>query len=169
MRVIDKSKAVARRVLSPIVAAKNRARKSRLYSQLHTNLDPARHIAEAAEWLCRAQDHGRDRGVSYGADFGTGFLPSYPETTGYIICTFLALARRSGNQDFVKRAIEMGTWEAEIQMDSGAVMGGMYDESTPTPAVFNTGMVLLGWADLYAQTGSVRFGEAGRRAAEWLL
>jgi hypothetical protein len=45
----------------------------------------------------------------------------------------------------------MGEGESAIQLDSGAVMGGMFNPK-PSPAVFNTGMVLLGWSALYEQT-----------------
>src|SRR5205807_4735609 len=135
---------------------------------VHTNIDAARHLREAAEWLKRAQDYGVDRGVAYGSDFGHGFLPSYPETTEYIICTFLRLSEHYQDPDFFNRAVAMGEWETAIQMPSGAVMGGVYN-SSPTPAVFNTGMVLLGWASLFRKTADSRFKEAGARAAQWLM
>ena len=35
-------------------------------------------------------------------------------------------------------------------------MGGRFN-SNPTPAVFNTGMVLLGWSALIRRTGEARF------------
>lgn len=155
-------------LVSPLKQLKERQEKAPLYTREHSNLDPAIHLQEATAWICRAQDHGTDRGVAYGSDFGSGFLPSYPETTGYIICTMLELARHFGNEDLRTRAIEMGEWEAHIQMESGAVMGGMFN-TNPTPAVFNTGMVLLGWADLYRESGSSVFKTAGQRAGEWLL
>ncbi|MCF8107510.1 MAG: hypothetical protein K9J81_00805 [Desulfohalobiaceae bacterium] len=128
---------------------------------------PDLHLAEALDWLKRAQDSGQDRGVSYGARFGGDFLASYPETTGYIIPTFLRLARQTANQDLHKRAEEMGLWEMQIQLACGAVMGGRVD-SQPTPAMFNTGQVLLGWSALLADTGDQRFVSAGRRAADWM-
>ena len=156
-------------------AARWRARKSLerrlkapLYTPVHSNIDPERHIAEAAAWLCRAQDFGSDRGVAWGTIFGQGFTASYPETTGYIICTFLDLARHFGDDQYRSRAIEMGQWEALVQMSSGAVMGGMCN-AKPTPAIFNTGMVLLGWAALLRGTASDVFLQAGRRSANWLL
>ena len=56
------------------------------------------HLQGAIDWLCRAQDvrDGKDDqgGVSAGWSFEDGWLPGYPETTGYIIETFL---RRCGN------------------------------------------------------------------------
>src|SRR5207237_1745233 len=66
------------------------------------------------------------------------------------------------------RAVEMGEWESEVQMESGAVMGGRLNP-TPTPAVFNTGMVLLGWAALYERLASPVFLRSLRRASGWLL
>jgi hypothetical protein len=126
------------------------------------------HLREAVEWLVRAQDAGDDRGVSYGVKFGGPFLASYPETTGYIIPTFLALADYYGDASLSKRAVEMGEWESGIQLESGAVMGGMLN-STPTPAVFNTGMVLLGWSALHNREPSPVFLDSLQRAGKWLI
>ncbi len=168
MSVLSKAKSAARKLVSPLLDAREYRSKAHLYGPVQSNLDKGRHLDEATAWLMRAQDHGDDRGVSYGAEFGGEFLASYPETTGYIICTFLDLARHYDDEQFLRRAIEMGEWEADIQLSCGAVMGGMYNKN-PTPAVFNTGMVLLGWAALLRQTESQRFAEAGRRAGRWLL
>src|SRR4051812_25659207 len=88
----------------------DRFRRSGLFrgSPSDTNLD--RHLNEAIEWLKRAQDSSADRGVSYGADFGGPWLGSYPETTGYIIPTFLKLADHYKDDSFIRRANEMGEW-----------------------------------------------------------
>jgi len=116
----------------------------------------------------RAQDTGVDRGISYGARFGDGFLPSYPETTGYVIPTFLRLADALGDADFVRRAVEAADWEIQVQMPCGAVMAGRVTE-VPRPAVFNTGQVLLGWSAVFERTQEPRFRHAALRAADWLL
>ncbi len=157
-----------RHVSSPVRNRQTRRRKELLYTGVHDRLNPESHIRSAADWLRRAQDTGTDRGVSYGVELGEGYLPSYPETTGYIIPTFLALGKRNGDGEYLQRAIEMGEWEIAIQMSSGAVMGGMFN-TQPTPAVFNTGMVLLGWAALANETGSAGARQSGERAAAWLL
>src|SRR5437667_3858341 len=141
---------------------------ARRYTGLHANLDRNLHIRSAAEWLCRAQDAGPDRGVSYGVRFGGTFQASYPEATGYIICTFLDLADIYHDHTSVERALQMGQWEIDVQMACGAVMGGQRN-SNPTPAIFNTGQVLLGWAALYKRTRDDKFLRAGRRAAQWLV
>ena len=146
----------------------NELRWSGISSNVHANLDAPTHIREAVAWLIRAQDAGENRGVSYGTRFGGGFLESYPETTGYIIPTFIELADYYDDPMYLERAMQMGDWEIEVQMDCGAVMGGIYNKN-PTPAVFNTGQVLLGWAALYRKTGEQRFLDSAQRAADWLV
>lgn len=139
-----------------------------LYNPDPNNLDLDQHLSAAIQWMERAQDAGTDRGVAYGVNFGQDWEVSYPETTGYICRTFVNLYRQSGKKEYLDRAIAMGEWEAAIQMAEGAVMGGKFNLN-PTPAVFNTGMVLLGWAPLIRVTGDRRFKDAATRAGEWLV
>jgi hypothetical protein len=95
-------------------------------------------------------------------------MSAYPETTGYIIPTFYEYARFSGDPMFRQRALAMARWETEIQMGSGAVMGGVHG-FPPTPAVFNTGQVLFGWTRAYQESGEERFLASARRAADFLV
>ncbi|MBE0590790.1 MAG: hypothetical protein IH616_00145 [Gemmatimonadales bacterium] len=139
-----------------------------LYSPDSGDLDVQRHLDEAMAWLKRAQDAGTDRGVSYGVLFGDDFDVSYPETTGYVCQTFVEQEELRADPDLLERAIAMGDWEIAIQLPEGAVMGGKLNPE-PTPAVFNTGMVLLGWSALILRTNEVRFKQAARRAADWLV
>jgi hypothetical protein len=139
-----------------------------LYSPDPADLDAQRHLDAAMEWLKRAQDAGSDRGVSYGVRFGSDFQESYPETTGYICRTFVELSHRHRDETLLRRAVEMGEWEVAIQMPSGAVMGGKLN-ARPTPAVFNTGMVLLGWSALIRAGAGERCRAAAMRAADWLI
>jgi hypothetical protein len=139
-----------------------------LYDPDAHDLDRTRHIYEAIEWLKRAQDAGTDRGVSYGVAFGESFDVSYPETTGYICQTFVEHAQRTGDEDLLRRAIEMADWEIAVQLADGAVMGGKITPA-PTPAVFNTGMVLLGWSALISRTRNARYKNAAVRASDWML
>ncbi|HET9985585.1 MAG TPA: hypothetical protein VFQ38_18430 [Longimicrobiales bacterium] len=164
-----------RALLAPLRALKtkgslyaDRLRRGGLYHEAPAAVDPERHLREAVLWLERAQDAGADRGVSYGVDFGGAWEASYPETTGYIIPTFLKLADVYRDESLLARAVEMGRWESDVQMECGAVMGGRAD-TAPTPAVFNTGMVLLGWSALYERTTDPRFLASIRRASDWLL
>jgi hypothetical protein len=131
----------------------------------------------AVAWLLRAQQGTEDRGVSMGyypldpeAAPRGGWMPSYPETTGYIIQTLLAYAERNARKDLVERAMEMARWEIGIQMHDGAVMGGhLRPPEERRAAAFNTGMVLQGWTAAYRATGDPAVLAAARRAADWLV
>src|SRR5207245_5275209 len=103
---------------------------ARRYTGLHSNFDRNLHLRSASEWLRRAQDAGPDQGVSYGVRFGGTFQASYPEATGYIICTFLDLADVYRDPMFVERALQMRQWEIDVQMPCGCVMGGKMNSNT---------------------------------------
>jgi len=125
----------------------------------------------AAEWLFRAQDARRDDGVAQGyfpCDGAEAWRPSYPETTGYIISSLLEYAERYGDAAARERALRMARWEIDVQMDSGAVQAGtLVSREVQVPAIFNTGMVLDGWATAFGVTWSrsTRRGEAPRARA----
>jgi hypothetical protein len=128
----------------------------------------------AVDWLLRAQLATPDGGVSLGyfpADLVyQGWLPSYPETTGYIMTSLLLYARRFNNASVRDAAITMGKWEIAVQMPSGAVQGGpVTSPDRQRPAAFNTGMVLDGWCSAYQETHDPAFLGAARKAANFLL
>lgn len=120
-------------------------------------------------WLCAAQDATPDAGVSGWFDYSSGrWSSSYPETTGYIIPTFLALAAARDEPGARERALRMAAWEVEMQLPDGAVLSGVL--GTPRgPAVFNTGQALFGWIAAYTETGEQLYELAARAAAEWLI
>ncbi|MCI0546189.1 MAG: pectate lyase, partial [Candidatus Rokubacteria bacterium] len=133
------------------------------------------HLAATMAWLCRAHDAAGTGGVarSYSlrwqrAHARRGWLPAYPETTGYIIPTFFDYAAIARDEAFRRRAVQMAEWEVAMQMPEGAVQGGVLGVR-PTPAVFNTGQVLFGWARAFRETGEERFRAAARRAADFLV
>ena len=161
-------KKTQKRLLSIVERERQRRRLAPLYSPDPEDLDLERHLREALGWLKRGQDAGTDQGVSYATAFGEDFDVSYPETTGYICQTFVALEEGGADPDLLDRAVAMGDWQIAIQLPEGAVMGGKYNPN-PTPAVFNTGMVLLGWAALIRRVGDERFKNAARRASDWLV
>ncbi|BCA54109.1 hypothetical protein W02_12490 [Nitrospira sp. KM1] len=133
------------------------------------------HLKEAVEWLKRAQDATPDKGVSRGYSVAwnnylgnKGWQASYPETTGYIIPTMFDCSAFLKDNDLRRRAIEMADWEISVQMGNGAVMGGIVNPN-PSPAVFNTGQVILGWLRTYDETKQVKYLEACERAANYLI
>ena len=133
------------------------------------------HLREAVEWMKRAQDATPDKGVSRGYSVawshyfgGKGWQPSYPETTGYIIPTMFDCADYLGDADLRRRALAMADWEIGVQMANGAVMGGTVNPK-PSPAVFNTGQVMLGWLRAYEETKQQTYLNACKRAADFLV
>jgi uncharacterized protein YyaL (SSP411 family) len=137
--------------------------------------ETAEALDAAMRWLCVAQDACGDGGVarSYSIAYHPffrrrGWMPSYPETTGYIIPTMFEYARRTGRQEYFARAVRMTDWESDVQMPNGAVMGGTVD-TRPTPAIFNTGQVLFGWVRAFQETRNERYLDSARRAGDFLL
>lgn len=131
---------------------------------------PEKMIELGLAWLKRAQDcsSSQDGGVARHYSFKNGWAPSYPETTGYIIPTFLQHAKGTGDADLKQRAERMLNWEASIQLPSGAFQGSTIGVAQVHPVVFDTGQVLQGLA-----AGVVEFGDKYRpamtKAADWLV
>lgn len=126
------------------------------------------HIAMTYQWLCRAQDATPDAGVSAWYSYLSGWQPSYPETTGYIIPTLLEFVRQGNDPAAHQRALAMADWEIKVQLANGAVQGGDLGVE-PEPAVFNTGQVIFGWVAAYRDSANMEYADAARRAADWLL
>ena len=134
-----------------------------------------KHLIETSKWLCRAQDNNTDGGVSRGykattyKGYGTaGWQPSYPETTGYIIPTMLALSTFFRDSSYLMRAMRMADWEIEVQLNTGAVTGSVVT-APPSPAVFNTGQVIFGWLAAFKESGNQRYLQSAFRAGDYLL
>jgi len=125
-----------------------------------------KHLDEAMNWLCRAQDVCGTTGVSAVFDLKKGWDVAYPETSGYIIATYLAYADLSGNTSFFDRALRIGNWEIDIQTPGGGVLSNpRYDYTR----VFNTGQVILGWCALFERTQDNKYLHAALRAGDYLM
>lgn len=134
--------------------------------------DHKTHLQAVIDWLCRAQDV-RDGlqdagGVSAGWSFEDGWLPSYPETTGYIIETFLVAAEILQRPELVQRAQRMIDWELSIQQDDGA-FPGHFGEPGSQPVIFNTGQIMHGMLAGYQHLGREECLTAAVMAGEWLV
>jgi hypothetical protein len=129
---------------------------------------PADVVAATAAWLADAQDHSASADGGFARDYSLvpGWTASYPETTGYIIPTFLALADR-GAPEYQQRARRALDWLVGIQFPEGGFQGGRVNDTPRVPVTFNTGQILLGLA-----AGAARWPEAYlepmHRAAVWL-
>lgn len=134
--------------------------------------DHLSHLRAAIDWLCRAQDVRAGfpdaGGVAAGWSFEDGWLPGYPETTGYIIETFLAAAPVLERHDLVDRAQRMIDWELSLQAPDGA-FPGHFGEPGSHPVIFNQGQIMHGLIAGHTRLGREDCLDAGLRAGRWLV
>ncbi len=123
------------------------------------------HIDQAIRWLSKAQDRTRDDGVSEGYHLYHGWLPSYPETTGYIIETFFDYYHLTGDEKARARAIRMADWLISIQSKDGSLPDSYFKRKM----VFDTGQVIFGLARCYQETGYSQYLASAERAGQWLV
>ncbi len=122
------------------------------------------------KWLVRAIDATSDDGVAQAYFIKKKkWAASYPETTGYIIPTFMDYYHSSGRDEYLQKAIKMADWLANIQFKEGGIQASTIDVKNPVPTVFNTGMVIFGFARTYLETGSEKYKNSTVRAADWLI
>ncbi|MCB9853096.1 MAG: hypothetical protein H6819_08370 [Phycisphaerales bacterium] len=123
----------------------------------------------AAEWLWRSIDVTGVDGSSVCFSLYRGWMPAYPETTGYIIPTFYRYARQFDRPRFAERATAMARWITTLQTAEGALPGSHYNEGiTRPPSVFNTAQMIIGLVSAYEETGDLMFLTSADRAATWL-
>jgi folate-dependent phosphoribosylglycinamide formyltransferase PurN len=127
------------------------------------------HLLAAVEWLERAQDVTGDGGICGRYSLKEGWSSSYPETTGYIVPTFLALARELGDARFHKRAEKCVEFLLSLQLSEGAFPAGEVADNRTDPSVFNTAQIIHGLVSWHAAAADDRALQAARRAGEWLL
>jgi hypothetical protein len=142
-----------------------------LFEPVH---DDVTHWDAAIEWLLRAQAATGSAGFSTGYSFAHGWLPAYPETTGYIIPTLWDAFALRQDERFRAAAVAAADWEIAIQLPDGATRAG-YDGDPDgfwrhglVPAAFNTGQVMQGWNRTFVETGDGKYLDAARRAADFM-
>lgn len=120
-------------------------------------------VAACSAWIARAQDCSAtaDGGVARDYHVARGWSTSYPETTGYIVPTLLALGE-------TVRARRMLDWLCAIQLDDGGFQGGRIDANPVQSVTFNTGQILIGLAIGAAQLGDEKYRQAMHGAAKFL-
>lgn len=126
------------------------------------------HIEVGMKWLSRAQDATLDGGVSIRYSLIKGWESSYPETTGYIIPTFLKCYDLTGDITLKDRAMKMAEWELLIQQEDGAFIGGPFEKPVGK-LVFDTGQIIFGLIEAFNYSKDERFLRAAIRAGDWLV
>ena len=127
------------------------------------------HLRAAAGWLARAQDATGDGGVSGRFRLNSGWTSSYPETTGYIIPTFLALADEEWGGEFKERARRAIEFLLPLQLEAGGFPGGEIRTNKSQPSFFNTAQIIAGLVAWHRASDDERALLSARRAADWLL
>ena len=127
------------------------------------------HLRAAAQWLAAAQDLQSDGGVAGRYQLGRGWTSSYPETTGYIVPTFLALSRALPQAGFRERAERAVQFLLSVQLPEGGFPGLEIADNRDTPSVFNTAQILHGLTAWHRETGDEEVRIAAGRAVQWLL
>jgi uncharacterized protein YyaL (SSP411 family) len=125
-------------------------------------------VEAGTRWLLETHEVTGRRGSSKGYSLFDGWRDAFPETTGYVIGTLLARAAQSGDETLARHARQMGDWELEIQRDDGGIQEGVISQTPTRSIVFDTGMVMHGWLDLYEWSGEASYLDAARRAGHFL-
>ncbi len=128
----------------------------------------SKHIQAAVDWLCFAQDIAKCGGVSLRYSLIKGWQPPYPETTGYIIPTFIDYAMQTKKSVYFERAIKMADWLLSIQNEDGSFNGGPFGSGYDS-FVFDTGQIIFGLLAAHKKTGKERFIEGAIEAGRWLV
>jgi len=153
----------------PYIASHIKALFDDLFAISYSDRDNSlQHLEAAMNWLKYAQDISQGGGISAGYSLKKRWLSSYPETTGYIIPTFLDYYHFVNEEEHLRRAIKMADWLVSIQLQNGAFQGGFINNS-PKPVVFNTGQVLQGFIRIYKETKREKYLEAALKVANWLV
>lgn len=125
--------------------------------------DP-QHLEAAVGWLINAQTPTGGFGHSF--HLTRGWRAPYPETTGYILNTFLELHRRGWGGDVMPSVRRAAGWLCSIQAADGS-----FADLEGVPQVFDTGQILGGLVDLIQTPGEASdvVRAAAERAAGWLV
>ncbi|HPF40655.1 MAG TPA: hypothetical protein P5081_10085 [Phycisphaerae bacterium] len=141
------------------------------YPSVRSETDRANEVNlhAAAQWLWRSIDVTGVEGSAVCFSWYRGWMPAYPETTGYIIPTFYRYGRQFSRPAYSERATRMARWIMTLQTDEGALPGSHYNEGiVRPPSVFNTGQMVIGLVAAYEETGDEAFLTSAHRAATWL-
>jgi len=126
-----------------------------------------RHLDAAAAWLKASIKVCAGRASSKAYRFPRGWMPPYPETTGYIIPTLLNLADETGDPDYHAMAVRLSHWLTTIQREDGGYSAYALGSGKDAD-VFDTGMILLGFNAMQHHAPDPTIARAATKAAAFL-
>jgi len=110
--------------------------------------DDETYLMHASSWLLNATKIYQGRGVAADYCLFGGWKKPYPETTGYIIPTYLKLSEHYAQNFFFEVAVKNGKWLTQNFTPDGGIVG----LGGNSPVIFDTGQVLHGLISLYEKT-----------------
>jgi len=122
------------------------------------------HLKMAGEWLLKAQAASGSEGYAHSYSLFDGWHAAYPETTGYIVPSLLALWKHSGDTRYRESAMSAGKWLLKIQEPDGSFL-----DLSGKKAVFDTGQIIGGFLALYHETQEERYLTAATKAGDFLV
>ena len=165
---------IALSIFNPTIWYYN-VRKSSIFS-IYNNDQIDRQINKSINWILKAQKITKSGGVS------ARYIPSlflgkwdgpYPETTGYIIRTFVEYMQSEEKlkEKLYEPTLNMGNWLLSLQNHEGWFPGGVIRDNKHKafPTVFNNGQIILGLNSLYKYTKNENYMKAALRCAKWLI
>ena len=98
-----------------------------------------------------------------------GWSSMYPETSGYIIPTFLDYGKRFDSELVKSKAIILADWLLSIQNSDGSFPGLLYSKNNRTKSVFNSAQIIIGLVSIYKYTNSNNYLNALTKCANWIV
>lgn len=126
------------------------------------------HLVAGADWLKRSIAVCGGVASSKGYRFPWGWVPPYPETTGYIIPTLLNLSNETKDPEWSTIAERLGRWLVTVQAHDGGFAGYELGRGQKSD-VFDTGMILLGFNALQHISPNPSIAQAASAAATFLI
>lgn len=99
----------------------------------------------------------------------SGWSHMYPETTGYIIPTFIKYGKKFNKRMYINKAIRMADWLLSVQYDDGSFPGGLYKKSIANKSIFNSAQIIIGLANIYNETKEEKYLESSIKSANWIV
>jgi len=136
------------------------------------NLDNIFNIKKQANFLENSFVINKQTGsaICYYPKIGNRWSGPYPETTGYIIETFIDLYNFFGDIKYIRYVKKMGDWLLSLQYKEGAFPGdhGESGINKGRPVVFNTGQIIFGLVSLYKYFNNEKYILSAEKACKWL-
>lgn len=130
------------------------------------DLDERLHAAYG--WLSASIRAVQGKGSAKSYSYLKGWSSAYPETSGYIISTLLRYEETFQQTAARQQAEGLARWLHDQHNPDGGIYSRKEGPGSPS-LVFDTGMVLHGYTDLYRATGQHTALENAQRCARFLV